>query len=78
VVVCEDCGTEKEVAKDDDLLRVGVPPKDGTLPNVGSRAEFVVGDAANEKGVKALEVEVEPSEGASPLNSNGMVRQRTN
>jgi hypothetical protein len=76
VVVCEDCGTEKEVANDDDLLRVGVLPNDATPPNVGGRAEFAVGDAANEKGVKASEVE--PSGGASPLNSNGMLRQHTN
>lgn len=73
VVVCEDGRGEGGFANDDDPLRLGVLPNDGAPPKANGRGEVATEDAANEKGLKASEVE--PSVGASPLNSNGMVKQ---
>ena len=71
MIACEEGAVVEGFAKDNDLFRVDVPPNDGVSLKVAARSVIALGVAAKEMGLKASEVV--PREGASPLNSNGMM-----
>ena len=71
---CEAGAVDEEFEKDDGLLNADVPPNTCLPAKVVACGVMALGMAAKEKGLKASEVE--PNEGASPVNSNGIAYNR--
>jgi hypothetical protein len=71
VVAGEEGVARTEFSNDDDLPKAVAPPNDAAPPKVAIRGVIAQGMEPSETGLGASGVV--PSEGAFPLNSNGMV-----